>query len=112
MDGLGGSDKIGSMAECPKCGWEAEKGAARFCARCGSELSDEPEQDSQISPSVPPVHLEPHRRLFTPLFLLSVGMLLAGAIVAGGGEQNSLAWVLLGFGLPCLLISVLHRQRR
>jgi DNA-directed RNA polymerase subunit RPC12/RpoP len=111
MDGVGRLGKIGSMLQCPKCGWTAEKGTARFCARCGNELSDEIEQDSQIAPSIPPIHLEPHRRLLTPLFLLSVGMLLAGAIVAGSGEEDALGWVLVGFGLPCLLISVLHRQR-
>jgi hypothetical protein len=99
------------MAQCSKCGWTSEKGIARFCARCGSELSDAAEQDSQISPPTPPIHLEPHRRLLTPLFLLSVAMLLAGAIVAGTGEQDTLGWLLVGFGLPCLLISVLHRKR-
>ena len=109
MDGVGSLGKIRPMAECPKCGWSIQKGTARFCARCGTELSDDGEQDSQTSPPIPPIHLEPHRKLLTPLFLFSVALLVAGAIVAGTGEDSSLGWVFVAFGLPFLLISVLHR---
>ena len=98
------------MLPCPTCQRLRVTIHRPATARCGADLSDVLEQESRAAPPVTPIHIEPHRRLITPLALFSVALLVGGAFLAGTASQETIGWLLVAIGVTCLVFSVVHHR--
>ena len=118
------------VQECPQCFRSLPSARAKFCPQCGATLPARPitqapaaeqprsaevlrqppkEIDAapRAAPVARPIRLEKRGSLLNPFFLTSVGVVLAGTLVAGEGELR-IGMLLLGMGLPALLVATVR----
>lgn len=108
------------VLHCPECHSLLPNPKARFCPRCGATLAlpASPSHPGAIaqpsaspSPAAPhftaPIRLEKRGTLWSPFFLISVALVLAGGWMAGEGNLR-VASSLLIVGIPAMLIAAIR----
>ena len=93
---------------CSQCHAAAQDTRAKFCPRCGADLTGAASPLSTDAPrgTEPPIRLEKRGSLVNLYFLSSVVLVIAGTVVAGEGDIR-LGVILLAIGLPLLVLTAI-----